>query len=273
MKVYISADIEGIGGIVHEDQTIPFEPQYEWATKMMVGEVNAAIGGAFDAGADYVLVNDSHDHMRNLRIDELDPRAMLISGNSKPLCMVEGIQEGFDLAMFVGYHAKAGTQKAVINHTYNGPSTTLGLRLNGRPVGESGINGLVVGDFGVPVGLLTGDTSAVAEAHEVLGNLETVAVKEAVGRKAAKIMHPQKSRQLIREAAARAVKRVSEFKLFVLPKPIRIDVDLSTSAKADMACLIPGVDRVSGRTVGFLSDDVMTLFGAYLTILNVACGV
>ncbi len=205
MKVYISADMEGTSGIVHSDQTDPAHPEYQRCRQWMLGEVNAAVEGALKGGAKEVLVNDSHWNMRNLLIDELHPEAVLLSGAPKPYSMMAGIDQGFDAVFFTGYHARAGSSFANIDHTYNGPDTVQGVWLNGIEVGEYGINAALAGYYGVPVALMTGDQTACAQAKELLGaDLETVVVKEATGRVSAKNLHPTKVHALIRDAAARA---------------------------------------------------------------------
>jgi D-amino peptidase len=178
MRIYISADMEGISGVVHSEQTAPGAREYERACALMLGEVNAAIAGAYEGGATTVLVNDSHWNMRNLNLLELDPRAELISGLPKPLTMMQGIDGGFDGACFVGYHARAGTAAASIDHTCTGQ--IFQLLVNGRELGKLGLNTLLAATYDVPAILATGDQQLVAEAQELLGEaLVTVQVKEA----------------------------------------------------------------------------------------------
>src|SRR5918995_3643560 len=162
MRVYISVDMEGVAGVVHEDQTDPIDPrhagEYNRFRRLMTNEANAAIAGALQAGATRVLVNDSHWLMRNLLAEELHPGAELMSGGPKRLSMVEGIQEGFDMAMFIGYHARAGTLNATIDHTYT--SRVYEARINGEPVGELALNAAMAGVHGVAVGMGKGGMGA-----------------------------------------------------------------------------------------------------------------
>ena len=185
MRVYISVDMEGIAGVAHEDQTDPIAPrhagEYNRFRRLMTNEANAAILGALEAGAKAVLVNDSHWLMRNLLAEELHPAAELISGGPKRLSMVEGIDAGFDAAMFIGYHAQAGTRHATIDHTYT--SRVHQARVNGQAVGELALNAAMAGLHGVPVALISGDQALAAETRALLGSdVETVVVKHAVGR-------------------------------------------------------------------------------------------
>ena len=145
MKVYISADMEGTSGIVHSNQTEPEHAEYPAARKLMIGEVNAAIEGAFKGGAKEVLVNDSHDGMRNLAVEDMHPDAIVLSGAPKPHSMMTAIDASFDAAFFTGYHARAGSSFANLDHTWDGPRVIQGVWLNGVEVGEVGLNAALAG--------------------------------------------------------------------------------------------------------------------------------
>src|SRR5205823_10218197 len=183
MRVYISVDMEGIAGVVHESQTDPTDPacaaEYGRFRRLMTAEANAAVEGAVAAGATRVLVNDSHWFMRNLLAEELHQAAELVAGDPKPRSMVQGIEGGFDAALFIGYHARAGTHNAILDHTY--ADRIYEVRLNGKPVGELGLNAALAGVHGVPVALVSGDSALATEAKDLLGQgVGTVIVKEAV---------------------------------------------------------------------------------------------
>jgi D-amino peptidase len=269
MKIFISADMEGVSGVVHSDQTDSTHPEYQHFRKTMLAEVNAAIEGAFKGGATEVLVNDSHASMRNLIIEDLHPDAVLLSGTPKPYSMMAGIDASFDGVFFTGYHARAGSSFANIDHTYYGPNMVQGVWLNGIEVGEVGLNAALAGYFGVPVLLLTGDQTACAQAKELLGaDLETVVVKEAVGRVAAKNLHPTKVHTLIRAAAERAVKQKRA--PFVLNPPITLRLALTRSSQAERCLLMPGVKQVAPRIVEFTHDDYAVLFNAFRGLLILA---
>jgi D-amino peptidase len=271
MQVYISVDMEGIAGVVHEDQTDPIEPrhagEYNRFRRLMTNEANAAIAGALDAGATRVLVNDSHWLTRNLLAEELHPEAELLSGGPKRLSMMEGIQSGFDAAMFIGYHARAGTRHAIIDHTYT--SRVYEARINGRPVGELALNAAMAGVHGVPVALVSGDQALAAETRSLLGDgVEAVVVKEAVGRFAARSLAPSVACQRIREGAATALKR--NHTPFAFATPIRLEVDFILSQMADMAELVPGSERTGGRTVGYTAPEYQEVFQAWRAMYNLA---
>jgi D-amino peptidase len=271
MRVYISVDMEGVAGVVHEDQTDPTEPrhsgEYNRFRRLMTNEANAAIAGALEAGANAVLVNDSHWLMRNLLAEELNPKAELMSGGPKRLSMVEGIDGGFDAAMFVGYHAKAGTTNATIDHTYT--SRVYEARINGQPVGELALNAAMAGVHGVPVALVSGDQALAAEAKALLGTgIETVVVKEAVGRFAAKSLAPAVACERIRSGAAAALRR--KHVPFTFTSPIRLEVDFIVSQMADMAELVPGSSRTGGRAVSYAGEDYREVFRAWRAMYNLA---
>jgi D-amino peptidase len=266
LKVYISADLEGISGVVAGLQTDDNQKEFERARRLMTGEVNAAISGAFGGGATEVLVNDAHGSMRNILIEELDVRAELVTGSPKPYSMLEGLDESFHVAFFVGYHAQAGSPLGTLNHTYSG--RVFRLLLNGENVGEAGLNGAVAGALGVPVGLVTGDQSVVAEAQRLLAPTSTVAVKTAVARNAARCLPPSVARQRIEAAAAEAVRSVGE--PFVVPPPIVAEVTFVRTDQADMAEMVPGVERLDGRTVRYQHDDMRTLFRVWRAMVALA---
>ncbi len=269
MKVYISADMEGVSGVVDPEQTDPSRPEYQYARKLMLREVNAAIEGALAGGATDILVNDSHWNMRNLLIDELHPAATLLSGAPKEYSMMTGIDGSFDAVFFTGYHARAESACATLDHTYEGPNTIQNVWMNGTPVGEYGINGALAGYFGVPVALVTGDQVVCMQAKELMGqDLETVVVKEAVGRVAAKNLHPTRVAELIRAGAERAVKKKRE--PFIFKPPITVRIALARTSQADRCTMMPDVKRVSPRVVEYTHEDYAVLFKAFCALLILA---
>lgn len=273
MNVYISVDMEGIAGIVHEDQTNPIAPgsagEYARSRVLMTGEANAAIEGALEAGAARVVVNDSHWLMRNLLVEQLHPRAELVSGDPKPESMMEGIGGGFDAALFVGYHARAGISHAILDHTY--ADRIHDVRLNGRPVGEIGLNAALAGSYGVPVVLVSGDAAVAAEATELLGaQVRTVVVKDAVGRHAARSVAPEVARQRIREGTAGALRGRRDRVPFTIPPPITLEIEFALTAHADMAAVCPGAVRTGGRALSYMHQDYREIFRAFRAMLNLS---
>lgn len=259
MRVYVSVDMEGVAGVVDPKQLTRSGDDYAMARALMAGEANAAVAGAFDAGATAVVVNDAHGDMRNLLPEDLDPRSELVSGSLKlPYGMVQGSDGGFDVALFVGYHAAAGTASSALDHSYAG-RVVHDLRVNGESWGELSFNALLVGAFGVPVGMVTGDEQFCAQAAEALPGVEVVVVKRAFGRLASQGLHPAQARALIQAAARDVVGRASDLRPFVVPPPYRLELDTFTTAMADVCELVPGSDRLGPRTVGYRVDTPIDL--------------
>jgi len=258
MRVYLSVDMEGVAGVVHVDQTRRTGHDYERARGWMTAEANAAILGAYDAGATAVVVNDSHGDMRNLVIEQLDPRAEVISGALKPMSMVEGAVAGFGCALFVGYHAGAGSRAGILDHTYYGRVVNR-CRVDGKDWNETALNAAVCGALGIPVALVTGDQTVCAQAREALGDVETVEVKVAITRYAARNVHPSVAQERIRAGAARAVRRAPSLKPFVPASPLVLEIDFVNAACADAAELVPATRRLGGLTCSYACGDAPTL--------------
>ncbi len=269
MKVLISADLEGATGVTNLEDVLQGQPEYGRFRRLMTGDVNAAVQGAFDGGATEVLVNDSHWSMRNVLLEELDPRAQLISGLRKPLCMMQGV-EGAAAAFFVGYHSRAGTDKGVFNHTMYGREI-IEIRVNGVPVGETALNAAIAGAYGVPVALVAGDDKVCAEARELLGPaVETVAVKEGLDRYTARCLAPSETARLIREAASRALGRLPQLRPYQVATPVRIEVDFMSTAESEIGTLIPDVRKTGPRTILVEKADYITAFKLALACMILA---
>jgi D-amino peptidase len=273
VRVYISVDMEGVAGVVHESQTDPTSPaaaaDYARFRRLMTAEANAAVEGALAAGATQVLVNDSHWFMRNLLAEELHPAAELLAGDPKPQSMMQDIDTGFDAAVFVGYHARAGTPHAILDHTY--ADRIHEIRLNGQPVGELGLNAALAGAHGVPVACVSGDAALAAEAKELLGEgVATVVVKQAVSRHAARSVAPVVACRMIRGEVTRALGR--PHRPFTVPAPITLAVDFALTIQADWAEVCPGAARTAGRTVAVTHQDYREVFRAWRALLNLSAG-
>jgi D-amino peptidase len=261
--VFVSVDMEGIAGIAHLRQVWRGSDDFPATRKLMTEEANAAVAGAFDGGATAVVVNDSHGDMANLLPEDMDPRAELILGSPKVLSMMQGFGPEFEVALFVGYHAAAGTQGAVLDHTYSG-RLFYEVRLNGEPVTEAELNAAYAGTFGVPVGLVTGDDKACAQAAKRLPGIRTVVVKEGYGRNVAKSLHPSAAREAIRQGAGEAVAARGELMPYQPAPPFVLEADVANTSCADLCALAPGVDRVAPRSVRFTSDDFREAFRCLL---------
>ncbi|MDF2629077.1 MAG: peptidase [Symbiobacteriaceae bacterium] len=261
MRIFISCDMEGVTGVAIGKHCNPSESDYQRFRRLMTRDVNAAIEGAASAGATEFLVVDSHGPMTNIVIEDLDPRAELISGSNRHFCQMEGIDTGFDGAFFIGYHAREGGEDGVINHTVMGVAVTE-LRCNGKVVGETGLNAGLAGAFGVPVALVAGDNVVAAEAREILGNVQTAVVKQAINRHAARLLSVRNAQDTIREQAAEAVYRLKEgaFKAYSVPGPVTFEVVFKTTDAAHMAELFPCNKRIGSKTISITADDYATAF-------------
>ncbi len=271
MKVYISVDMEGIAGISHPNPTGRGDSGYPAAVELMVGEANAAIEGALAGGADEILVNDSHGGMYNLRPADLHPAARVLQGQ-KAWSMVAGAGPGtgFDVALFVGYHARAGHPTGTIAHTYSDRPTL--SQLNGRPVGETGLNAAILGAWGIPVGLVAGDDALAGEVADWLPWAERVIVKTGSGGNAAASVHPTIARDLIRGGAERAVRRAAagDLQPLVVGPPVVVEVDYRNAIAADYAAIVPGAERIGDRGVRFEAPDAETAYRAFLAGVRLA---
>ena len=271
MKILIAADMEGVTGVVCWDHVSSSHPEYARFRRLMTEDVNAAIRGAFDAGADEVIVSDGHSWGRNILIEALDSRARLRCGSPSPLSMVSGVETGVDGVAFVGYHARIGAENAILEHTWS-DERIFDLRLNGQSVGETALNAALCGHFDAPVIMLSGDQTVCAEAQSLLGDIETAVVKLATGRNSAECFPPAVTGQRIYEAAFRAVTRLREGNTpppLRLSAPIILEIDFTQSEMADKASLLPGATR-QGRTIRYVADDVLTVFQAFRCLLALA---
>ncbi|MEX2355782.1 MAG: M55 family metallopeptidase [Thermaerobacterales bacterium] len=255
MKVYISVDMEGISGVQHNEHTSEQGYDYGLARELMMGEANAAVAGAVAGGATEVLVSDSHgaNGARNLLIGDLHPAADLITGFPRPLGQMSGIMAGFDAAMLVGYHTRSGAF-GVLNHTVHGLAVSR-LWIDGREMGEIGINALLAGQAGVPIGLVTGDDMTVAEARDLLPEVETATVKWAISRYSSRCLAPEKARETVRDAAQRAVERTGSLKPFEPNHPAEWKIRFKDSGMAESALRVPGVKQVADDAITFEASD------------------
>ncbi|HEU5422673.1 MAG TPA: M55 family metallopeptidase [Nitrolancea sp.] len=274
MNIYMSVDMEGITGIVHRDMLSQEARDYERGRRLMTADAVAAVEGLAQGGATYVLVNDGHGPMRNLLFEEFRSPAVLLSGtaDSKAHCQVEAADlRHYDAAVFVGYHAMARTPKAIAPHTIAGVAVAE-LRINGRPHGETGLNAAVLGSLGIPVVMVTGDTTLEQEAKAFLGDaIQTVAVKEPVGTAAAICRPQQETLPEIRDAARRALESRGQVKPYN-PSEFRLEVDFFNVPQCDRASRVAGVERLGPLTMlvagGSPWEQYAVLWSALRAALN-----
>jgi D-amino peptidase len=255
MRVFISVDMEGIAGVSGFDDILRGRYNYDRFRKLMTDEVNVAIAAAKAAGATEVVVNDSHDGMRNVLYEALEEDAELISGFNKPLCMAEGVQ-GADAAVFIGYHAREGTAAATLDHTIS-ISQIHNWWLNGVLVGEAQINAALAGYYGVPVVLVSGDDKLADQVHESLPGTRTVVVKHAIEASCVRSRPIREVHRLLREGVEEAVRARGTIRPMRLEGPVTFRMEFKRSSHAEVACLFPSVTRVDARTVEVTGRDVV----------------
>jgi D-amino peptidase len=257
--------MEGVAGVCAWEQVDARMPHPEYATyrRYYTQEICSAIEGGRDGGATGVLVNDAHGPMRNVLLDELPADVRVVFGNRKPYSMVQDADASFGGAFFVGYHGAAGDADAVLSHTYT-PSVIYDVALNGVRCSEATLNAALLGHYGVPLLMVTGDRTTVDGVREQMPWVRGVIVKEAIGKFAAHSMTPAAAQRAIREAARLAVAGVSQARPYRFEPPIRLDVQLAKVEQADLVATIPGFARTGSRSVRFVDDDYLVVFKAFV---------
>jgi D-amino peptidase len=246
MKIYIFADMEGISGIRRTEQAQFSSPEYAAGCQLMMGDMNAAIAAAFDAGATEVVACDMHGGGGQVKVEAMDARATYETPNGK--LMMPSLDGSFDGLILLGHHARAGTLNGFLDHTMNS-AAWFEFRINGQPVGEIGIEAAYAAHFDVPVIAVTGDEAAVAEARDLLGDMECAAVKRGIGRSCAHCLSIPEAHKRIREAVMNAVRNPARFKPWKPALPATIELTLYRSDMADGRAEQPGVERVDARTL------------------------
>lgn len=269
VKIYISADMEGCSGIVSVDQVYTGKAEYDRAAALMTDDVNAAIDGCLKGGATEIIVNDAHGSMHNIIYERLDPAAELISGTPKLCSMMEGIDESFAGAMFIGYHSRYGT-KGVLAHNIAG-YTFREIYINGMQYGEAGINATIAGHFGVPVIMASGDDLLEAELREIGLEAAYARVKTACGTLSSRCLGMKRAHDLIRAKASDAVNSVSHMKPFKIDGPYDLEVELARPMIADVAESIPGLTRLTPTRVAYKTGDIREASKMLSTIMNSSC--
>jgi D-amino peptidase len=259
-RIFISVDMEGIGGIGTPAMTSPGSKDYELGRKLMTDEVNTVVAAILQRGPAEILVNDSHGDMQNLLLMDLDPRVTYIQGAVKPLGMVQGLDSTYSAAIFLGYHSRAGTANGFIAHT--GTGAVKGLWLNDTEVGEGELNAAYAGSIGVPVIMAAGDSVFVEQFTRTI-HAEAVATKYAVTPQSARLLHPKVVHDRLTAAAGRALDARASAKPWVIGKPVRVRLRLADTTIPQILQAIPGVRQVDGFTVEFTAP---TMADAYRLI-------
>lgn len=259
MNVYISADIEGISGVVNNLHTTHESFEYARTRKLMTDEVNAAIKGAKLAGAKKILLNDSHSKMTNILIEDLDEDVMLISGNHKLLGMMEGIDKDFDAAIFIGYHARQNTS-GVLSHSFSG-ATISEIVINGNVVGEAELNSYLAGYYNVPVALISGDNVLSDQVKALNKDIETVIVKYAHSRYTARCLQPKKVHKLLEENVCKTLtSKLKAIKPCKLDGKVELEVEYKHSGMAEATLYIPGTELIKPNRVKYVAKDIVEAY-------------
>ncbi len=247
-KIFISVDMEGISGVVQPAQLGPDGFEYQRAREWMTGEVNAAIAGIRDAGPADIVVADSHGNGQSLLIDRLADDVRVVRGFPRPLEMMQGIDETFSAAVFIGYHASEWTANAVRGHTISS-ARLLGIRLNGLEVSEGIYNAALAGQFGVPVAFVSGDRLAVTQLQQAVPAAEGAIVKEPYGYHSANTVTPARGQALIRDGLKRAMAKLGSMQPYRVTAPIALEVGFKLTIDAERAAFVPGLTRADAHSV------------------------
>ena len=256
LKVFISADMEGVAGVVTADQLGPTGFEYERFRGFMTAEVLAAIQGARDAGATTIVVADAHGNGENLLIELLPDDVTVVRSWPRPHGMMEGIDSTFNAAVFIGYHAATTSTTGVRAHTLSSATLT-SVALNDIAVPEAGISAAIAGHYGVPVVAISGDDAAVAEAQALLGKIEGAVVKRAIGFHSAATMTSAAAQALIRAKVKAGVERRRELSPYVLQKPVRLDVSFKHYRPGEVLSYLSIVERTGSHSIRFTGRDIV----------------
>jgi D-amino peptidase len=258
LKVFIMTDLEGATGVAGEWSDFnPGGREHDSARRFLTGDVNAAIQGAYEGGADDITVLDGHGAAFSILLENLDPRVQLIRGRRSS--ELEGLDETFNLMFGVGAHSMAGTPDGLLTHTLSHTEID-NIWLNGQLIGEIGLWAALAGNYNVPLGLVTGDSAAVKEIQTLLKRIETVVVKEATSRFAARCIHPQVSWKMIQEAAKKATTKAEAFKPYKPETPMELKVEYHNSEHAMKISERTGVVRIDGRSASCTGSNIITIY-------------
>jgi D-amino peptidase len=266
LKIHISADMEGVAGAVTGEQLSPAGFEYNRFREFMTAEVNAAIEAAAQAGATEIVVSDSHGNGQNLLIEKFPRAVTVVRAFPRPLGMMQGIDETFDAAIFIGYHSSTANPQGVRAHTISS-ARLADVRLGGLSVPEAGLNAAIAGHFNVPVIMISGDEAAVSEAQSIIGNIEGAVVKWSSGFHSARTLTPEAACSLIREKVARALARIKEFKPYKLKTPVQLDVRFKNYRPSEVLSYLSIVERTDSHSIRFTGKDIIEV-SKFMTFLT-----
>lgn len=248
-KVYISADIEGIASLVNIEETMISGKEYNYFRQIMTDEVNAAINGAYKAGAKSVIVRDAHGKNNSIIPDKLDNRALLIRGNSSSIGMMSGIDSTFDAAIFIGYHAKADTWKGLCSHTLI--PHLQNVSINDKSIPESILNALIAGEAGVPVIFISGDKATCEQTKTFLANIYSFETKTGLDRELGICKHPKIVCDGISRGVQSALENLNNFKAFYMQKPYRLVIKTGNDEEED---------GISDKEISISSNSIVEVY-------------
>ncbi|MBI3585591.1 MAG: M55 family metallopeptidase [Ignavibacteriales bacterium] len=271
LKVYISVDMEGVVGTVTEDQLGPAGFEYARFREFMTREALAAVNAAKEAGATEILISDSHGNGENLLIDLFPKDVRIIRAWPRHLAMMAGIDNTFDAVLFIGYHSSTNNMKGVRAHTFSSARLTR-VALNGTEVTEGAFNAAIAGHFGVPVIMMSGDDAAIEEVRSLVGNIEGAETKKTLGFHSANTITPEASYELIGQKVKAALKRLKDFKPYVVKSPVTVEVSFKSYRPVEALSYLKVIERTNSHTIRFQGKDMMEIsdFMEFLTTYNIA---
>ena len=259
MKIYISIDLEGINGVSRFSQVEnKLHPEYKTSLEQAYNEINTVIEAAFEAGAEYITVNDAHSSMSNLNLSNIDSRVSLITGKPKEISMMAGLDNSYNAAILLGYHAKAGTSAACLAHTMS--ESLFNVRLNKQAVGEAYLNSLYAATLNVPVAMVTGDEALAEEVYDQIGSIPSVITKQALGMSAVISKPNEKLFKELKETTLKTLNNPTNWIINKVPPPYELEVEFAKIIMADLSELLPGVNRSGSRKIQFTHTDFRTIY-------------
>ncbi len=266
-KIYISSDMEGLAGVVTGEQLGPSGFEYQRFREFLTAEVNAAIEGAFEAGATEILVSDSHGNGQNILIEKLPKNVQVIRSWPRPLEMMEGIDDTFDGVIFLGYHSSTDNLEGVRAHTFSSTRFT-SVKINGQVMTEGSWNAAIAGHFGVPVIMVSGDDAAVNEVQALVEKIEGAVVKENISFHSAKNLHPEAATDLIRSKSNKAVKNIKSYKPYKIMTPITVEISFKNYRPAQILEYLPLFERTSSHSIKYEAKNMIEASKIIVFILS-----
>lgn len=266
MRLFISVDMEGVAGVVTWHQLVRDGFEFERAREWLTAEVNAVCEAAFEAGVSDIVIADSHYEGLNLLIDRLPESVEIVRHWPRPLHMMQGVEDGpYVGAILLGYHGAADLEGSGVAHTVT--FSIKQMRIDGRSFGETELGAATAGHFGVPVIMVSGDDVSVDHATKSLGDVETVVTRTSYGMFSGRVITPQRSHKLLREAVTTAIDRIGDFPPFTVDTPFQVEFELTNHALAETLSYIKGVERLDSHTVGMQAEDIVDVT-RFLTLLG-----